>query len=117
MFVNNGERDRKERAIPEISTRIEERKRIGERRRGGICLGFYFRYRLQEFQASLFVRTPALHDIVTFRDPTQELGDLEQIVFTKRIVAKAGDLVEVQNGWLYVNGIAQFSLMRAIRLL
>nr|XP_011470392.1 PREDICTED: chloroplast processing peptidase-like isoform X4 [Fragaria vesca subsp. vesca] len=106
MFVNNGERDRKERAIPEISTRIEERKRIGERRRGGICLGFYFRYRLQEFQqASLFVRTPALHDIVTFRDPTQELGDLEQIVFTKRIVAKAGDLVEVQNGWLYVNGL------------
>ncbi|KAL6141473.1 hypothetical protein ACLB2K_059761 [Fragaria x ananassa] len=45
-----------------------------------------------ECGASLFFRTPALHDIVTFRDPTQEPGDLEQIVFIKRIVAKAGDL-------------------------
>ncbi|XP_050363505.1 chloroplast processing peptidase-like [Argentina anserina] len=58
-------------------------------------------------KASYYFRTPALHDIVTFRDPTQEPGNLEQIVFIKRIVAKAGDLVEVRNGWLYVNGIAQ----------
>ncbi|ONI34629.1 hypothetical protein PRUPE_1G491400 [Prunus persica] len=37
----------------------------------------------------------------------KQTGDSEQIVFIKRIVAKGGDLVEVRNGWLYVNGIAQ----------
>ncbi|CAB4266884.1 unnamed protein product [Prunus armeniaca] len=58
-------------------------------------------------KASYYIRSPAMHDIVTFPDPTQQTGDSEQIVFIKRIVAKGGDLVEVRSGWLYVNGIAQ----------
>ncbi|KAK9993706.1 hypothetical protein SO802_023409 [Lithocarpus litseifolius] len=58
-------------------------------------------------KASYFIRSPAVHDIVTFQDPTQQLGDKEEIVFIKRIVAKAGDLVQVNGGYLYVNGIAQ----------
>uniref|UniRef100_A0A7N2MKV8 signal peptidase I n=1 Tax=Quercus lobata TaxID=97700 RepID=A0A7N2MKV8_QUELO len=58
-------------------------------------------------KASYYIRSPAVHDIVTFQDPTQQLGDKEEIVFIKRIVAKAGDLVQVNGGCLYVNGIAQ----------
>lgn len=58
-------------------------------------------------KASYYIRSPAVHDIVTFQDPTQQLGDKEEIVFIKRIVAKAGDLVQVNDGCLYVNGIAQ----------
>ncbi|XP_059452962.1 chloroplast processing peptidase-like [Corylus avellana] len=58
-------------------------------------------------KASYYIRSPAIHDIVTFQDPTQQPGDTEQGVFIKRIVAKAGDLVQVDHGWLYVNGTAQ----------
>ncbi|GMY06681.1 chloroplast processing peptidase-like [Fagus crenata] len=58
-------------------------------------------------KASYYIKSPAVRDIVTFQDPTQKHGDKEQIVFIKRIVAKAGDLVQVDDGWLYVNGIAQ----------
>ncbi|KAG6624402.1 hypothetical protein I3843_16G026200 [Carya illinoinensis] len=57
-------------------------------------------------RASYYFVSPAIHDIVTFRDPTQHPGD-EQVVFIKRIVAKAGDSVQVNHGLLYVNGIAQ----------
>ncbi|XP_040997593.1 chloroplast processing peptidase-like [Juglans microcarpa x Juglans regia] len=57
-------------------------------------------------KATYYIRSPAMHDIVTFKDPTQHSGE-EQGVFIKRIVAKAGDLVQVNHGWLYVNGIAQ----------
>ncbi|KAI4307237.1 hypothetical protein L6164_030445 [Bauhinia variegata] len=58
-------------------------------------------------KASFYFRSPAIHDIVTFRDPTQPPGDRTDVVFIKRIVAKAGDFVEVRNGCLYVNGDAQ----------
>ncbi|KAB1200531.1 Chloroplast processing peptidase, partial [Morella rubra] len=57
-------------------------------------------------QVSYYIRSPAIGDIVTFRDPTQQPED-EHGVFIKRIVAKAGDLVQIHHGWLYVNGIAQ----------
>ncbi|KAJ1382551.1 Peptidase S26A, signal peptidase I [Sesbania bispinosa] len=58
-------------------------------------------------KASYYVRSPAIHDIVTFRDPTQLSGDNTDVVFIKRVVAKAGDTVEIHQGGLYVNGIAQ----------
>ncbi|PON91533.1 Peptidase S26A, signal peptidase I [Trema orientale] len=58
-------------------------------------------------KASYYIRSPALNDIVTFWNPTQPPGDTEKNVFIKRIVGKAGDFVEVNNGLLYVNGIAQ----------
>ncbi|EXB60125.1 Chloroplast processing peptidase [Morus notabilis] len=57
--------------------------------------------------ASYYIRSPAINDIVTFFDPTQPSEDTEKNVFIKRIVAKAGDFVEVNNGLLYVNGIPQ----------
>lgn len=58
-------------------------------------------------KASYYVRSPAINDIVTFFDPTQPSEDTEKNVFIKRIVAKAGDFVEVNSGLLYVNGIPQ----------
>ncbi|XP_062099459.1 chloroplast processing peptidase-like [Humulus lupulus] len=58
-------------------------------------------------KASYYIRSPALHEVVTFWNPTQPPDDAERTVFIKRIVAKAGDFVEVNNGLLYVNGIAQ----------
>ncbi|XP_024020726.1 chloroplast processing peptidase isoform X2 [Morus notabilis] len=58
-------------------------------------------------KASYYIRSPAINDIVTFFDPTQPSEDTEKNVFIKRIVAKAGDFVEVNNGLLYVNGIPQ----------
>ncbi|XP_062160194.1 chloroplast processing peptidase-like isoform X2 [Alnus glutinosa] len=58
-------------------------------------------------KASFYIRSPAIHDIVTFRDPTKQPGDKEQGDFIKRIVAKAGDFVQVNHGRLFVNGIAQ----------
>uniref|UniRef100_A0AAU7LJH6 signal peptidase I n=1 Tax=Hippophae rhamnoides TaxID=193516 RepID=A0AAU7LJH6_9ROSA len=58
-------------------------------------------------KVSYHIRSPAINDIVIFQDPTQKPGEEEQRVFIKRIVAKAGDLVQISNGWLYVNGIAR----------
>ncbi|OMP07592.1 Peptidase S26A, signal peptidase I [Corchorus capsularis] len=58
-------------------------------------------------RASYFFRSPAINDIVTFRAPEQEPGFAKDSVFIKRIVAKAGDLVQVRDGSLYVNGVAQ----------
>lgn len=57
-------------------------------------------------KASYYIRSPAIHEIVTFRDPTQHSEDNTD-VFIKRVVAKAGDTVEVHHGGLYVNGVAQ----------
>ncbi|XP_059630691.1 chloroplast processing peptidase-like isoform X4 [Cornus florida] len=58
-------------------------------------------------RASYFIRRPAIRDIVIFRAPAQQLGFREEEILIKRIVARAGDLVEVHHGWLYVNGIPQ----------
>ncbi|XP_057973108.1 chloroplast processing peptidase-like isoform X5 [Malania oleifera] len=58
-------------------------------------------------RASYYIKRPAVKDIVTIRAPIQLHGHREEDVFIKRIVAKAGDLVEVHQGLLYVNGIAQ----------
>ncbi|KAI8015854.1 Chloroplast processing peptidase [Camellia lanceoleosa] len=58
-------------------------------------------------RASYYVRRPAIHDIVIFRAPAQQPEFMEEEIFIKRIVARAGDSVEVHHGSLYVNGIAQ----------
>ncbi|CAK7346928.1 unnamed protein product [Dovyalis caffra] len=57
-------------------------------------------------KASYYIKGPAINDIVTFRAPKQ-LGITGEDVFIKRVVAKAGDLVQVHHGSLYVNGIVQ----------
>ncbi|XP_022141359.1 chloroplast processing peptidase-like isoform X1 [Momordica charantia] len=58
-------------------------------------------------KASYYIRNPAIDDIITFRDPTQQSGRREENIVVKRVVATSGDMVEVCEGCLYVNGIAQ----------
>ncbi|KAL6844260.1 hypothetical protein ACP4OV_025933 [Aristida adscensionis] len=54
-------------------------------------------------------RRPSIGDIVFFKVPTtlQNYGVDKDVVFIKRVLATPGDFIEVRQGQLIVNGVAQ----------